>query len=198
MNKETYKAYLRQRLLEMHSETHDIEGMASHVHNEWRRRNPKEDYNAAQHVDYSELPEHEKEKDRQHIRLALQLRQDNPREDGTSLKEHEEYLAQKFGSIQHEAWRSGHETAKGVGAPRIKKVSDGPDVNINVPWSRLHPEWKQENLEAGRAAIGITGILQPTAQSSIAQHPEHVPALMQHMGNDLSPVAQSSITHHRF
>ena len=151
----------KQYIIEFHSETHDIEDMASDVHNEWMRRNPKADYNASQHVDYYELPEEEKQKDREHIDLAFKLREVNPRDPETSLRDHEESLAQQFGSIQHEAWRKGHEESKGVGAPRIKKVSDGSEVNINVPWSELHPEWKRENLEAGRAAIGITGIIQP-------------------------------------
>ena len=151
----------KQYIIEIHSETHDIEDMASDVHNEWMRRNPKADYNAAQHVDYYELPEEEKQKDREHIDLAFKLREDNPRDPETSLRDHEEGLAQQFGAIQHEAWRKGHEESKGAGAPRIKKVSDGSEVNINVPWNELHPEWKRENLEAGRAAIGITGIIQP-------------------------------------
>lgn len=151
----------RQYIIEIHSETHNIEDMASDVHNEWMRRNPKADYNAAQHVDYYKLPEEEKQKDREHIDLAFKLREVNPRDPETSLRDHEESLAQMFGSIQHEAWRKGHEESKGAGAPRIKKVSDGSEVNINVPWSELHPEWKRENLEAGRAAIGITGIIQP-------------------------------------
>ena len=38
----------------------------------------------------------------------------------------------------------------------MKKVSDGGEVNINVPWKDLHPEWKKENLEAGRAAVAAT------------------------------------------
>ena len=143
------------------NEAHDIEDMAAGVHDEWMRRNPKTDYNAAQHVDYSDLKEPEKEKDREHINLALKLRQDNPRDPETDVKDHEERLAQRFGAIQHQSWRKGHESAKGVGAPRMKKVSDGPDVDINVPWEKLHPEWKRENLEAGRAAVGITGILKP-------------------------------------
>jgi hypothetical protein len=26
-------------------------------------------------------------------------------------------------------------------------------VNINVPWSKLHPQWKKENIAAGKAAV---------------------------------------------
>lgn len=45
----------------------DMESAADHVHKEWMKRNPKTDYNAAQHVPYSELPEVEKQKDRDHV-----------------------------------------------------------------------------------------------------------------------------------
>ena len=46
----------------------DMESAADHVHKEWMKRNPKADYNAAaQHVPYSELPEVEKQKDRDHV-----------------------------------------------------------------------------------------------------------------------------------
>lgn len=46
----------------------DIEAASEYVHNEWIKRNPKADYNAAQHVPYAQLPETEKEKDRAHVR----------------------------------------------------------------------------------------------------------------------------------
>ena len=52
----------------------NIEKAASHVHNEWMKRNPKADYNAAQHKPYHELPEHEKEKDRVHVRTMQGLK----------------------------------------------------------------------------------------------------------------------------
>jgi DNA gyrase inhibitor GyrI len=51
----------------------NIEAAAEHVHNEWMKRNPKADYNAAQHVPYHELPEDEKEKDRQHVRTMSNI-----------------------------------------------------------------------------------------------------------------------------
>ena len=55
----------------------DMEKAAEHVHNEWMKRNPKQDYNAAQHVSYSELPEAEKEKDRVHVRTMQNLMSTN-------------------------------------------------------------------------------------------------------------------------
>ena len=52
----------------------DIEKASDHVHNEWMKRNPKKDYNAAQHVPYKDLPEDEKEKDRVHVRAMSSLK----------------------------------------------------------------------------------------------------------------------------
>jgi hypothetical protein len=52
---------------------HDIEKAAEYIHIRWMERNPKADYNAAQHVPYDELPEDEKEKDRVHVRTMMKL-----------------------------------------------------------------------------------------------------------------------------
>lgn len=51
----------------------DEDAAADIVHQQWMRRNPKQDWNAAQHVSYEELPEPEKEKDRVHIRVMKQI-----------------------------------------------------------------------------------------------------------------------------
>jgi hypothetical protein len=51
----------------------DIEKAAEYIHIEWMKRNPKADYNAAQHVSYDQLPEDEKEKDRVHARTMINL-----------------------------------------------------------------------------------------------------------------------------
>lgn len=51
----------------------EMEQAAEYIHNEWMKRNPKADYNAAQHVPYDQLPEDEKEKDRVHVRTILNL-----------------------------------------------------------------------------------------------------------------------------
>jgi len=45
----------------------DDEKAAEFIHIQWMRRNPKADYNAAQHVPYNELSYEEKEKDRLHV-----------------------------------------------------------------------------------------------------------------------------------
>lgn len=142
------EAYIR-----MLREDAGIEDAASHVHDEWMKRNPKADWNASQHVPYEKLPDSEKEKDRVHVRTIGRLFGENPRGKEESTEAHHERIADMFGSIAHEEWRKGHEASKGVGAARMKKVSDGGEVDINVPWEKLHPEWKKENLEAGRAAV---------------------------------------------
>lgn len=50
-----------------------LEQLASEVHEAWMSRNPKADYNAAQHVPYAALPEPEKQKDRDHVLMAVKL-----------------------------------------------------------------------------------------------------------------------------
>lgn len=51
----------------------DIEKGSEYIHNEWMKRNPKGDWNAAQHVPYQSLHEDEKEKDRVHYRTMASL-----------------------------------------------------------------------------------------------------------------------------
>jgi len=51
----------------------DIEKAAEYIHIEWMKRNPQDDYNAAQHKSYDELPEIEKEKDRVQVRTMMEL-----------------------------------------------------------------------------------------------------------------------------
>lgn len=51
----------------------NLERLAAMVHEEWMRRNPKADYNAAQHVPYDRLSEQEKQKDRDHVLIAIDL-----------------------------------------------------------------------------------------------------------------------------
>lgn len=51
----------------------ELESLSDMVHQAWMKRNPKADYNAAQHVPYASLPESEKQKDRDHILMAIGL-----------------------------------------------------------------------------------------------------------------------------
>jgi len=167
---------LSQTYVRMLKEDAGMEDAASYVHDEWMKRNPKADWNAAQHVPYEKLPDAEKEKDRAHIRTVGKLLTDTPKGKDESTADHHERIADAFGSIAHEEWRKGHETSKGEGAPRMKKVSDGTEVNINVPWKKLHPEWKKENLEAGRAAVAahakhMSGINESHTATEIAGTP---------------------------
>lgn len=55
------------------SQYDDEEQASEYIHNEWMKRNPKADYNAAQHVPYADLPDSEKEKDRVHVRTMKGL-----------------------------------------------------------------------------------------------------------------------------
>lgn len=122
--------------------------VAARIHDEWRDRNPKADWNAMQHFDYHLLPMGEREKDDAHVRILERvmgnpLRALNP--------QHHHDIADAMGSELHDEWRRGHESRGG--GPRMKNVSTGGQVDINVPWEELHPEWKRENYAAGRAAV---------------------------------------------
>ena len=56
----------------------------------------------------------------------------------------------QFASNAHEEWRRNFDPTGTK--PRIKKNSDGTEGDINVPFEKLHPDWKKENLAAGHAA----------------------------------------------
>ena len=56
----------------------NIEKAAEFIHRQWMKRNPKADYNAAQHVPYDDLSDDEKEKDRVHVRTMMQLMGHHP------------------------------------------------------------------------------------------------------------------------
>ena len=129
---------------------HPVHKAADEIHAAWMKRNPKGDWNAAQHVAYGELPEAEKRKDIEHVETIGRLMREISIPEG-GIEQHKDAVANEFGSIQHENWRKGFDP-EGTGKPRMKKVSDGKEVNINVPWKELHPEWKKENYEAGLAA----------------------------------------------
>lgn len=121
------------------------------IHEEWMKRNTKQDYNAHLHVPYKELPKSEQEKDLEHLYSVCELLDQIPRGKKEPADQYAERLANSFGSLQHEKWRQGFDPEKS-GKERIKNSPDGP-TNINVPWEELHPEWKKENLSAGRIAV---------------------------------------------
>jgi len=121
---------------------------AKDIHNAWMQRNPRGDWNKHQHVPYEDLSDEEQEKDGVHVDTIMDISKgiiaDSP-------EDHRHLSADAFGAKAHEAWRKGFDS-EGTGKARMKKVSDGSEVNINVPWEELHPEWKKENYEAGLAA----------------------------------------------
>ena len=144
----SFKKFLKEsyRLIE------NIELAAADVHAAWMARpgNAKSDWNAHLHVPYEDLPEEEKEKDRLHVRMIGDIAQTHGLD--PSNPEHHDEIINHFGSAAHEEWRRGFEAKSGVGAPRMKKTADG-EVNINVPWAELHPDYKKENIAAAQAAI---------------------------------------------
>lgn len=121
-----------------------IEKAAALIHVEWMKRNPKADWNGAQHVPYDQLPEAEKQKDRDHVSTILSLLVAAGSGGRDSIVDH-------FAAMAHDNWKKGLAASGHVG-PRMKKAEDGTPVDINVPWSELHPDWKKENLAAGSSA----------------------------------------------
>lgn len=76
-----------------------MEAAANDIHAAWMARNPKSDWNAAQHVPYEQLPESEKDKDRAQVKLVQRLLSENPRREGESGQQHDERIANIFGSL---------------------------------------------------------------------------------------------------
>jgi len=152
-SKPMYSVYLNDTVADM---SHPVHRAADAIHKAWMSRNPKQDWNAAQHVDYRDLPQEEQAKDIEHVRTVEDLIHTIPVPEGGYAKDHREAVANAFGSIQHENWRKSFDP-EGTGKERRKKVKSGGEadgmVNINVPWTELHPEWKQENYDAGLAAF---------------------------------------------
>lgn len=71
------------------------------------------------------------------------------------LRESNEAAAlEKFASDLHEIWRAGWiKQNGGESVPRMKKGSNGEQVDINVPFAQLDPAWRKENEEAAKAAL---------------------------------------------
>lgn len=71
------------------------------------------------------------------------------------LKESKEPQAlEQFASDLHELWRNGWiKQNGGESLPRMKKGSNGEQVDINVPFAQLDPAWRKENEEAAKAAL---------------------------------------------
>ena len=133
-----------------------LDNAAEEIHNAWMERNPKNDYNKHLHTPYRNLPEKEKQKDREHLLTASALLDEIPMP--SNIKKYDEMLANAFGALQHEKWRNGFDPDKS-GKEGIKPSSNGP-ANINIP---------RETLEAGRAAIASLKKLNIAIGESIIQ-----------------------------
>ena len=78
----------------------------------------------------------------------------------------------QFAAKAHEAWRKQPIKDKGD-VPRIKKNGDGTEGDINVPFNKLHPDWKKENIAAGHAAL-----------TAVKKHPHDVEKASEHVHNE--------------
>jgi len=65
----------------------------------------------------------------------------------------------QFASKAHDMWRKQHIKTNGD-VPRVKKNSDGTEGDINVSFRKLHPDWKKENVAAGKAALAAVKNIQ--------------------------------------
>ena len=79
--------------------------------------------------------------------------------------------AQQFAAKAHDVWRKNFDPSGTK--ERIKKNSDGTEGNINVPFHKLHPDWKKENLAAGHAAL-----------AAVKKHPRDVEKASEHVHNE--------------
>ena len=175
---------LAQTYLRMLKEDHGMEDAAAHVHAAWMSRNEKNPYNAAQHVDYEDLPEHEKEEDRKHITMAGRFFAENLKGKDESHAEYHERIANMIGTNIHDAWRSGRkvigENPDGTVRyePRDKvdtKVGGSQDI-ANTPFHQLSAGHKEENYLAGHAAVAayikhMSGINESHTAKEIAGTP---------------------------
>ena len=159
------KQYYKQILKEMTESNTDerMERAAADIHKSWMERpgNEKSDRNAAQHVPYEELPEHEKDKDRAHIRILQGLMSsDSSIGHMISSPEHHEKIADVMGEKLHNDWwlnwrsTASHEE---LNKPRMRERL-GPDgvksmVDVNQPWEKLGPAGQHDNYQAGLAAV---------------------------------------------
>ena len=78
---------------------------------------------------------------------------------------------QRFAAKAHDEWRKNFDPTGTK--ERIKDNSDGTKGNINVPFNKLHPDWKKENLAAGKAAM-----------DAVNKHPKDVERAAEHVHNE--------------
>jgi hypothetical protein len=93
----------------------------------------------------------------------------------------------QFASNAHEEWRRNFDPTGTK--PRIKKNSDGTQGNINVPFNKLHPDWKKENIAAGHAAL-----------AAVKKHPKDIEKAAEHVHNEWmkrNPKAEHNADQHK-
>jgi len=79
----------------------DMEKAAEFIHRQWMKRNPKADYNAAQHVPYDDLSDDEKEKDRVHVRTMMRLMGHQTNESGLRKFSHKKNRFKSLHKLQN-------------------------------------------------------------------------------------------------
>lgn len=130
---------------------------AAEIHAAWMARNQP----SPLHVPFDELPENEKEKDRQHLEtiagLISQTKIPTDQLNASSTREaYRNMIASAFGSIQHEKWRDtlpDDQKFNPDGTPKERmRDRGGVMVDVNLPWEQLHPNAQADNLMAGLAA----------------------------------------------
>jgi len=79
----------------------NMEKAAEFIHRQWMKRNPKADYNAAQHVPYDDLSDDEKEKDRVHVRTMMRLMGHQTNESGLRKFSHKKNRFRSLHKLQN-------------------------------------------------------------------------------------------------
>ena len=85
----------------------DMEKAAEFIHRQWMKRNPKGDWNAAQHVPYDDLSDDEKEKDRVHVRTMMRLMGHQTNESGLQKFSHKKNRFKSLHKLQNPLGEEG-------------------------------------------------------------------------------------------
>lgn len=121
----------------------NYEMAADYIHISWIRRSKLQYDDDRFVVPFTNLPEYVKKNNLESVSLMKFI-------DGLN-KPIVKAVAQQF----HETWREEYQKSN-PGQKRIKvNESDGTEVDINVPFDSLHPDWQRENLFAAFAAKEI-------------------------------------------
>jgi hypothetical protein len=130
------------------------EAAAEHIHNEWMKRNKKDDYTAHLHVPYDQLPEHEKQKDREHHRIASEIlakRSVNESVNFRNGKTLKQMLRKSLFENTNDSGDPDIEQAKRTYKNGILAQYHGDGIKNRPSWEDLHPEEKQKHIERAKA-----------------------------------------------